>query len=255
MNTTSQKQKVRQYFDSIAGNYANRKNKGNKYYRYFFGSRLAAATHGISFEGKKILDVGAGTGELYNWLKTHTENFHYFGTDISPAMLTASNIPAHARYCGDLQEAPLPYTDFDFIFLLGVTTYIPRKELPKLLAFLSSRLTKNGKLIVSFTHRCSVDFRFRRLLKISNLSKWFPGAKKRMINQSFKTEAYCIGEINSLSKNLSVGPPIWLNQTCSPFNQLFPSFSVWFAGILQKHLPSKWLPLASADYLIVLTNA
>lgn len=244
-------QAVQQYFDAIAEDYAGRYQSSNAYYRYFFNERLEAATAGIDFEGKKILDIGAGTGALYDWLQKNTTQFHYFGTDISSRMFDASQIPSHLRFSGDVTQAPLPHPFFDYIFMLGVTSYMQRDEFDALMDFLPKRLTSEGKIIVSFTNRGSLDYWFRRLLRMVKPTK----TGRRIIGQDFTIQGYRLKDLQAISENMDYQTPVWLNQTLSPFNHFLPGPSVWFAKLLQKSLSqTRLLPILSADFLIRLSK-
>lgn len=245
--TTCNEQTVRRYFDAIAAGYPSRYSSDRKYHAYFFRERLDAATKGLDFEDKAILDIGAGTGALYELLVITTSRFTYFATDISANMLAASNIPESMRFCGKITRAPLPRPTYDYIFLLGVTTYMSRSEWTRTLAFLSDRLSPGGKLIVSFTNRCSWDYRLRLLLKKLKIVR---AARHKVIGQSFQIQAYCPQEIEKLSNVWHCTPPVWLNQTFTPFNHLLPDASVRLAKWLKVIMPDRALLYLSGDFLV-----
>ena len=63
-----QKVRVAAYFDRISSGYSDRYGDRNPFHSYFFRQRLTAATAPFAFDGKSVLDIGAGTGALYDEL-------------------------------------------------------------------------------------------------------------------------------------------------------------------------------------------
>ena len=247
--TFQQQVQVKKFFDSISEKYTARYEK-NTFLKYFFQQRLQVATTGFNFDQKRILDIGAGTGALFQFLKTNTHNLKYFGTDISEKMLQQSGIPKSDYFVGNISELP-PQQKFDFIFLLGVTTYFSKQELKKHLDFIDKNLTKDGYAVISFTNKNSFDFRLRQILKkIISIFRW----KKKVIGQSFKIFAYPIAEIEQLiTPTFLIEKKSFLNQTIFPFNRLFPKTSISFGNFLKKNISSNTiLSWMSSDYLVFL---
>jgi len=244
-------QAVRQYFDHIAPSYAQRYHATeNPYYRYFFGERLREAVRGLDFEGKKILDIGAGTGALYDYLKKHCQSFEYTGTDISSTMLEISDIPLANRQIGTLTEIEKPQHGYDLIFMLGVTSYMSKAEFQNHLELFRKCLNPGGKAVISFTHRRSVDHFFRFFLKLVLR----PFVKTSFVaTQSFKITAYSLPQIKALlGQKFNIQRLVWLNQTCSPFNHLLPRLSVTLARFFKRKFSSNTVCLSvfSADFLL-----
>ncbi len=255
-----QEQAVRRYFDHIAGNYSGRYEPSNVYYHYFFNERLSAATRSFDFEKKVILDVGAGAGALYNFLKKSCHSFEYYGTDISEKMLERSQIPKTQRRLGSLPDISFPPLYFDYIFMLGVTTYMSVGEFEKHLLLIRNYLKPGGKVVISFTHRCSFDFQIRRLFRFNffkNIGIRFikSSGENRVIAQGFNITGYCRKDIRRLEmEGLNIQRVEWLNQTVSPINQLMPSVSVGVARRIKKYFPVLLLRLFSSDLLVVFYN-
>lgn len=160
-----QNAQVALYFDQISADYRKRYAVQNPYHNFFFRQRLKAATNGIAFDDASVLDIGAGTGALYDELKCRCPSVDYFGCDISGKMLAQSHIPAERAFVGRAHEIVLPRERFDFIFLLGVTTYQDPDELAKTWQFIADRLAPKGVAIISFTNRGSVDHVIRSMMK------------------------------------------------------------------------------------------
>lgn len=247
----SQHQLVKKYFDLIAVDYAKRYQKAGSYHAYFFNERLHEATNGIDFNGVAILDIGAGTGALYDFLQGNYKHWQYTAADISQEMLRHSSIPKVDQVIGQISDLQFTPKSFDFIFLLGVTTYIPRDTLKAQIACLHTWLKDNGKIIVSFTHSSSLDHHLRQILKpFSLLAK----GKNAVIQQDFKATSYTKSEVLALVQaNYDLESTTWLNHTFTPFNQLFSRPSIRLARVLKCWLPDNYLPFFSADLLTILS--
>ncbi len=244
-----QESQVRLYFDRIATDYASRYSSKKVYHSYFFNERLDEAVRGLDFEGKTILDVGAGSGALYDYLKGQFQSFQYIGTDISSFMLETSNIPLANRRIGALAEIQMPKHGFDFIFMLGVTSYLSQAEFQTHLELFRKCLNPYGKAVISFTHRRSIDHFLRFFLKLVLR----PIVKTSFVaTQPFKTTAYSLPQIkNTLGEKFDIQRLAWLNQTCSPFNHLLPRLSVSLARFIKrKFFHTSFLLVLSADFLL-----
>lgn len=250
-----QSESVRSFFEGIAPSYAARYGAGRPYHAYFFQQRLRAAMHGLDLEQAHILDLGAGTGALYDALRERVSRFSYLGTDISQAMLAHSRIPPEHRFVGQVTDPAFPRQPFDKVFVLGVTTYLGRNELRETFAALHAMLEPGGVMIVSFTHRRSLDHAVRALLEPMLRLFAKTAAPGRVLSQSFAKQAYVPADLTSCyADQFEIGPPVWLNQTLTPFNLLFPRLAVFFADKALHGLPSCLLPYFSADFLIRFTK-
>lgn len=250
---SQQKEKVRLFFDKIAPEYAQRYTGANGYYDYFFNERLRTATDGLSYEGKTILDIGAGTGALYDFLLQQTNNVEYYATDISARMLAQSNIPKKRRFIGELNTVNLPAARFDYIFMLGVTSYMSREELIKTISYIQTHIAPSGYAVISFSNRCSLDFQCRKWMQIFlQLFTVIPIIRKRIIGQSFSIHGYCKKEVKEiLFPAFRIHDMYSLNQTFTPWNQLLPSLSIRLAKLLRHNLRrKKLLSFFSADFLV-----
>jgi SAM-dependent methyltransferase len=241
--------KVERFFDRLADDYPSRYCGMDVFHRYFFGQRLEKSTEGFSFEGKTILDIGAGTGPLYDYLLPRVPSFRYFANDVSAEMLQRSRIPQADRFVGACYEQRFPVARFDYIFMLGVTTYLPREELDRILAFVSRSLT--NRAIVTFTNRSGVDTRIRRALKrpIRLL-----GTSQHVLSQPFRIHAYSVEEVTSLlPRDLALERIEYLNHTFFPLNRLLPETSVWGARWIETHVQRESvMRLLSSDLLCVI---
>lgn len=246
--STDQNDKVSTFFDRISDDYRERYGPQNPFHSYFFRERLQAATEGIQFENKIVLDVGAGTGPLWDYLAKYP-GVDYYACDISPMMLAQSRIPAGRAFTGKVTEIRFPRDKFDYIFLLGVTTYQTPDELKETLRFIGSRLAPDGQAIVSFTNHSSADHALRNILRVAR-----PLIRNGVLGQAFTTYAYRLGTVEEMiaKHDLHLSRVIYLNHTFSPFNTLLPRPSVSMARWLSRNCPASLLSFCSADFLLFL---
>jgi len=247
-----QNNRVSTYFDEISRGYSERYGDRNPFHSYFFRQRLKAATDRFVFDGKRVLDIGAGTGALYDELIRRCPTVDYFACDISPQMLAQSAIPPDRAFVGRVSEISFPRDSFDFIYSLGVTTYQDPAELAANWRFIADRLAPGGTAIVSFTNRAAIDHVVRSVLRIAK-----PIIKRGVFGQSFATFAYRPAEIADMARavGLRIGQVTFLNQTVSPFNTLMPKPSVVLARAIERGAPAAMLPFLSADFVVFAARA
>ena len=171
----------------------------------------------------------------------------YYATDISQQMLLQSNIPAEKQYHGTLNTINLPEKKFDFIFLLGVSSYFDKKALLETATWAHQHLTKDGQLIISFTNSQSLDVKMRWLLR-----PFFKALKTGLLAQNFETKHYSLPQVLAIFPDqLTASKISYFNFTITPFNQLFPKLSVIFAQFFeQKLMQSKTEKYLAADFIV-----
>jgi SAM-dependent methyltransferase len=237
---------IRKYFDALAPGYRSRFD--HPFLHYFFQQRLEAALNALPAPPASLLDIGAGTGSLYDAIRDRQWTTEYYGTDLSAAMLSESRIPANRQFVGTLPDLPLPLARFSAVFLLGVSTYLTQTELQWHLDWIGSHLEPEGYCCITFTHRKSLDFRIRRIFRRLIPAKLL---SRRVLGQAFSVQAYVPADITALAPSLRLVQIQWLNQTLPPFNRWLPRLAVWLAPQLHRFLPSSFLPLFSSDFLLV----
>jgi hypothetical protein len=159
-------------------------------------------------------------------------------------MLARSRIPPHQRAVGDIAEITPPYSAFDLIFMLGVSTYLSPEAWQTMLARVATLLAPEGRFVVSFTNPRSLDWNVRSMIR----RVW---RGKGVLGQSFQTFAY--------SPDIAT-PPLrlhhaeWYNASLTPINTLLPRLSFWVARWADKHLPEGLRPVCCADIVAVYTK-
>ncbi|MBS2034830.1 glycosyltransferase [bacterium] len=249
----SQTESVRGYFDQIADSYKQRYASQDPYYRYFFYERLTEALNRERDFRGKILDIGAGTGPLYDQLKVLSPEAEYYATDISPEMLERSQIPLERRRVGEFPQVTAEQAPFERIYCLGVTTYLDRPAVSRLLQGVSQQLARGGLAVVTFTNRGSIDFYTRavlyRLMRLPGI-RYF--TRNRVAGQSFEYYEATLSQVRKLlPPGLELDEVVYLNHTVMPINRLFPKPSVALATRLHHWLGrSSALGFLSTDFLV-----
>ncbi|MGK0365634.1 MAG: hypothetical protein ACI85O_002700 [Saprospiraceae bacterium] len=245
-----QTEQVKDFFDEIARDYSGRYTNERPFLSFFHRQRIEAALEGQNFTGKKVWDIGAGTGILQEFLAVENEKFSYFASDISSEMKISSGIAEGNYFVGQANDAPTKFKNFQSVFLLGVTTYLPQKELISLLQkTLPERTAIDSKLFITFTHKSSLDFRLRQAIKF--FSAILP-TNRFVVGQKFTVTAYTCSEVaDILSSSFQIEKIIFLNQSLPLFNRLFPIYSVRLARkifLMKDSFLKRWL---SSDFLVI----
>ncbi len=218
--------RIQHFFDHLAPTYAQKYTSAHPFLRYFFSQRLQMATQGLELSGKTVLDIGAGTGALYDFLLQKFPDLDYYACDLSEAMLKASNIPKERCFMGEVQDIDWPVKSFDYIFGLGLTTYLSPKELDQLVDFCVGKMKPESQLILSFTNRSGWEVQLRRWLR--PLIRKTVRRPDRLFSQSFPTYAYRIKDIERLfvTKKLYTCKKEWLLPTVPFLHHLSPRLAV-----------------------------
>lgn len=244
MTPQNQTHKVRSFFNRIAADYPARYE--NPFLTFFYTERLIAATAGFDFEGKSILDIGAGSCALNDFLKEQGIQTAYYAQDIAEKMLDNCSIPKANKYCGELNDLPFSIKKFDFIFMLGVSNYMRPEDLSLSLDWISQHLASDGRAIITFTHRRSVDYRLIRALK--KPLAWL-GYKDKGLTQQFKNYAYTPKEVRMmLPEKLGIERLHWLNYSVFPLNRILVRGSIKVARWLQGRKQD--VPVLSSDFMV-----
>ena len=102
---------------------------------------------GIS-SGDKVLDVGCGLADFYNWIKKNKLKIKYTGLDITPGMIKKSKkkFPKINFIQGTIDHLNIMSQNFDYIIASGIFVYIknnPDKYMKKTISKMYS-LSKKG---------------------------------------------------------------------------------------------------------------
>ncbi len=247
------KLEVKDFFNQISDTYRDKYTPQQAFHHYFFVERLEEAVKGLDLSGKSVCDVGAGTGNLYDFLMERYTGIQYNACDIAEQMLAQSNIPPANYQVGACYETQFSQTNFDFIFLLGVTTYLNPEQMEKTLEWIWEKLTPNtGRAILTFTNKHTLDQGLRKTLKAPlkifapnktvltalDIFPYSPSQATELVNSQFRIEQVT-----------------YLNQTVFPFNRLFPKSSISLAKRFKKSVPNGTVKsLLSSDFIFFLSK-
>jgi len=248
MSTSSS---VTEFFNDIAATYQRRLDGTLPFLSYFFSKRLQLATAGLALSHSNILDVGAGTGALFDYLQEEAIPNQYFACDLASQMLAHSRIPIEKRLVGSIQQLPDTLDAFNYIFFLGVSSYISIEALKLNLSEAATRLNKKGQVIVSFTHQGGLDYRLRSIIH-----RLFPkgGRSKGVVAQAFQIQAYTPTQVLELaSTHFQISTIRWLPPTIPGLHHLSPTLAVYLSKFLDRHLSPPFLQqLLSTDFIVIL---
>jgi SAM-dependent methyltransferase len=241
---------AKDFFNTISGDYKKKYKPENAFHHYFFNERLAKATKNFILNHKKILDVGAGTGDLYDHVTSNFGETRYVATDVAAGMLENSLIPVENRFLGVIPNIVLPYDDFDNVFMLGVSTYLTKAEMSEHLRFFANNIKpEDGRIAITFTNKYSFDNLFRTLLKplVKRLKN-----KETVLSQEILIQKYTLTEVNTMLTNagFELQKTEWLNHTIFPINLLFKKLSVKVALWIDGFSNNVLLSLFSSDFMV-----
>lgn len=239
-----------QFFDDLAPSYGERYAGKPGFHDYYFGERLAKAMEGLQLDGRHVLDIGSGTGDLYAALQPRFPGMYYLASDVSPRMLEHSKVPPGQRMVGHIYDQDIGDRRFDAIFMLGVTTYMEPTELERNLEWVARHLGPSGLFIVTFTNRHAVDSWVRRLCK-PMLNAGSAG-KGNVLTSGLRIHQYAHGDIRDLLEaRFRITRWDALNHTIFPFNRLFPFLSIRVSRSLAS-VPGApwWLRPFSSDLMV-----
>ena len=161
---------VEQFFDRIANRYADfyQSGKNNLHVK-----RLRLAMNDLLLTDKSVLDIGAGTGALYNEIVKAGGCREYLGIDVSKQMLALSAIPQDAQLNCHFLDAELS-KKYDVIFALGLTNYLSPADNLKLRDLIYDTIQNGGQAIISYTNANNISNTIRKKLHRSteDASSW-----------------------------------------------------------------------------------
>jgi SAM-dependent methyltransferase len=246
-----QEDEVHSFFNRFAHRYAVKYDPRSTFHYYFFMDRLFKSTYGLSFSDKMVLDIGSGTGALYDYLVSRHRIVGFYACDISERMLERSCVPEDHRFVGKSYQIAFPVKFFDYIFMLGVTTYMTEEEMKENLRFIGSHLRNDGMAIITFTNRHSLDHTIRVVVRrlLGNL-----GREHDILAQPFSLYAYTMDEVRQLVEPLfRIVMSRYINHTVFPINRLLKKTSVKLAHYVEHRLTNDRLTsVLSSDFAIFL---
>ncbi len=244
-----QHEQAARFFDSVSGTYKDKYKDRSPFHHYFFNERLEKATRDLDLSNADVLDIGSGTGDLFDHLVTRFPAMRFHATDVSAGMLAQSAVPGERKYVGHAYDHPFPTRAFDAVFMLGVTTYLTPEELEKNLSFIAGSLKPGGVAVITFTNSHALDTWMRALAR--GPMTWF-GKKGNVLSSGLKLWMYPNADVRRIiDRHFKLVRMDVLNHTVFPFNLLLPGASLSIARRLARVKGSPaWLRWLSSDLLV-----
>jgi|APSaa5957512535_1039671.scaffolds.fasta_scaffold01525_8 SAM-dependent methyltransferase len=240
---------VKTYFDSISSNYKDRYNKGRLFHNHFFRRRLEYSVKNENFNHKKILDIGAGSGELYHYIKKANVDYRYTAVDISARMMIEGGIPEELQFVGNVYDIEND-DKYDFIYMLGVTSYLNSSEMNKIIQYIVNHSKKESTVIISFALKNTIP---SFISNLQTLVLSLPLLNKFGNNISFSgisLEQTDMNTIETIHPSLQIKSLFYHNQTISPLNHIVTKPSIAFEGFLNNFFGNSKLKIMSTDVVV-----
>lgn len=236
------------FFDGVSTSYRDKYAHQSPFHRYYFNERLQKAVRGLDLAGKDVLDIGSGTGNLFDHLSARFPTMRFFATDVSAGMLAQSHVPADRRFVGHAYDHAFPVRTFDAIFLLGVTTYLSPEVLDRNLAFIARSLEPGGTAVITFSNRHGLDTWMRALVRTP--MSWL-GRRDKVLASGLRLRTYSIREVRAaLAPHLHIREVDTHNHTVFPFGLLTPGLAIPLAERIARWRPSALQRWFSSDLLV-----
>ena len=246
--------KTKVFFDSVAYNYSKRYGSEDKR-SIFFNNRLRFSLNGEYFSNKSILDIGAGSGVIYHNLKNIVSK--YTACDISEKIMNEGNIPKkNQRIIKNNLEDLVRGEKYDYIFMLGVTTYLSKKELENYIKQIELCSNPGTRIIISYTLNNFIHIKWRAFItKLSNtMFKSFFKKKNLLVNSGIKMSLHNANDCFNISKNLNVYDFNYQNIFLPPFDRIFPFKILLFIDkLINKLFGQKLIKYLASDISIKYT--
>ncbi|MFC1710144.1 class I SAM-dependent methyltransferase [Patescibacteria group bacterium] len=102
----------------------------------------------IDFEGKTVLDIGCGFGDIIGHIKKKTNNFDYLGIDIVPEFISTAKkkYPKHKFIVGDYFNNPLN-EEFDIVLTSGTLNANDKKPMETRKKYIKTMFDHTNKIL------------------------------------------------------------------------------------------------------------
>jgi SAM-dependent methyltransferase len=241
------------FFDRTSAHYRAKYTRASPFHHYYFNERLDKATRGLELSGKAVLDIGSGTGNLFDHLAPRFPGLRFFATDVSAGMLSQSPVPPEQRFVGHAYAHTFAVRHFDAAFMLGVTTYLDEAELDRNLAFIASSLAPDGQAVITFSHSRGLDTWMRWLLRLP--LRLF-GSKDKVLSSGVRTRTYSVDQVKrALAPHLALNRLEFHNHTVFPFGLLLPGLSIRLAHRIDRLANTHWMHRWLSSDIIVRCTA
>lgn len=183
---------VTAFFNGRGKAYADKVGGADKMFRFPYKARLECAVWDIDLDSADILDIGAGSGELYNRVSPMSDGANYYACDLSVVLLESHRASDERKWLGEIFDAPFHGYKWDYIFLIGVVAYLSNESLDRHICYFREHLQERGQVILSITNVEAWSVQIQRLTRRYIPRSWF---RSKTIGQSFSTLAMSYMEV------------------------------------------------------------
>ena len=143
--------------------------------------------------------------------------------------------------------------NYDYIFLLGVTTYLSKKQLEDYIQQIEL-CSKNGtRIIISYTLKNYIHIFWRRFITLLSSTAFKPllNKKKLLVNSGINMSYHKPKACFQISKNLKVYDFNYQNIFLPPFDRILPLKILFFIDKLaNKLLGQKYIRFLASDLTV-----
>jgi len=243
--------KTKDFFDSIAVNYSKRYTSAD-HRRIFFNNRINFSLQDEDIADKIILDIGAGSGILYHKIKHLVSD--YKAWDISEVIMKQGGIPPECyRVIKNSLQEVVANEKYDYIFMLGVTTYLSDAQLSEYLAQIRACCHSQTRIIISYTLDNFIHRSWRIFLKkvYSIFLQAFLKRKDLLITSDIKFSHHSPLNCIFISREFECYDCNYQNIFLPPFDRLMPrSILLIIDRLVNKILGQKLIRFLASDLTV-----
>jgi len=151
-------------------------------------------------EGEKALDMGCGTGRLYEIFKD--KNIDYIGVDFSENLIAKAKEEHGDHFkIADILSLPFSSDYFDSIWSIAVFHHIPSKKLRmRALSEIKRVLKRNGRIIMT-CWKIKLFFRKDIFIPFHGKKRYYHVFTRRELKKLFLKAGFKIEELRFLKRN------------------------------------------------------
>jgi len=159
-------------------------------------------------EKEKVLDLGCGTGRLYEILSAQGgfvqggKNINYTGIDFSENLIRIAKGKYGDRFIvGDILSLPFSDNYFDSVWAIAVLHHIPMKKLRKRALSEIKRVLRPGGRIIATCWKIKSFFRRDVFIPFHGKKRYYHVFKKRELKKLFEESGFKLEELRDLKRD------------------------------------------------------
>ncbi len=150
-------------------------------------------------EGEKVLDLGCGSGRLYEVFKN--KNIDYLGLDFSEKLIEI----ARKKYgnffvLGEILDLPFFDESFDSVWAISSLHHIPSKELRKKAVNQIWRVLRKGGRIIVTCWKIGSIFKKDVYIPFDGKKRYYHAFSKRELKRLFKEAGFSVEKLTFLKR-------------------------------------------------------